>query len=170
MSNIFLVNIVRFLVLVILQVGLLNKIQFSGFINPYLYVYGILLLPFETPRWLLLVSSFLLGLAIDIFSLSIGLHAAASVLMAFARPGVIKIVATTKDFEQGLRPSIRDLGFRWFFSYSLLLVIIHHTALFYLEAFSFNDFFITFFRALTSVVFTMILIMVAQYLTFRTRS
>jgi len=170
MSNVYLVNIVRFLVLVILQVGLLNKIHFGGFINPYLYVYGILLLPFETPRWLLLVLSFLLGLAIDIFSLSIGLHAAATVLMAFARPGAIKVIATTKDFEQGLRPSIRDLGFRWFLTYALLLVILHHTALFYLEVFSFSDFFVTFFRALTSVVFTMILIMVTQYLTFRTRS
>ena len=64
--NQILKNIIRFVVLVFIQVAILNNIQISGFINPYMYVLFILLLPFETPNWILLVLSFFLGLSIDI--------------------------------------------------------------------------------------------------------
>ena len=80
--NQILKNIIRFVVLVFIQVAILNNIQISGFINPYMYVLFILLLPFETPNWILLVLSFFLGLSIDIFSNTLGMHASASVFMA----------------------------------------------------------------------------------------
>ena len=67
MINLYVRNIGRFIVLVLFQVLVLNNIQFSGYVNPFMYVLFILLLPFETPRWLLLLSGFLLGLSVDIF-------------------------------------------------------------------------------------------------------
>ena len=51
MTVVFVRNIIRFVFLVLLQVLILNNIQFSGYINPYFYIYFILLLPFDTPRW-----------------------------------------------------------------------------------------------------------------------
>ena len=65
--NQILKNTLRFVILVFIQVAILNNIQISGFINPYVYVLFILLLPFETPNWVLLVLSFFLGLSVDIF-------------------------------------------------------------------------------------------------------
>jgi rod shape-determining protein MreD len=165
-SKVF-INIIRFIILVGLQVFILENINLRGYINPYLYVYFILLLPFETPGWLLLIASFLMGFSIDTFVGTMGIHTAASVLMAFARPLIIKAIPSRKEFEPGMKPSISDLGFLWFFTYSLLLVFIHHFALFYLEVFSFTDFFNTLLRVLLSSIFTILLVIIAQYLLFK---
>ena len=165
-SKVF-INIIRFIILVGLQVLILENINLRGYINPYLYVYFILLLPFETPGWLLLIASFLMGFSIDTFVGTMGIHTAASVLMAFARPLIIKAIPSRKEFEPGMKPSISDLGFLWFFTYSLLLIFIHHFALFYLEVFSFTDFFNTLLRVLLSSIFTILLVIIAQYLFFK---
>jgi hypothetical protein len=165
-SKVF-INIIRFLILVFLQVFILENINLRGYINPYLYIYFILLLPFETPGWLLLISSFVLGFSIDTFLGTLGIHTASSVLMAFSRPLVIKAIPSRKDFEPGMKPSISDLGFLWFFSYSLILILIHHLALFYIEVFRFTDFFNTFLRVVISSFFTLLLVIIAQYLFFK---
>jgi len=76
-------NILRMFILILFQVFVLNNIQVSGYINPYMYVLFILLLPFETPRWLLLISGFAIGISIDLFANTPGMHASATVFMAF---------------------------------------------------------------------------------------
>ncbi len=167
MSNIFIKNIIRFFILILLQVLILNKINLSGYINPYLYIYFILLLPFEISGWLLLISSFLLGFGVDVLSGTLGMHAAASVFMAFFRPAIIKSIGSRKEFEAGMQPSIGDLGFRWFFTYALILIFIHHFALFYIEVFRFSDFFSTFQRVLYSTGFTLALVIITQYLFYK---
>jgi rod shape-determining protein MreD len=159
-------NIIRFIFLVLFQVAVLNNIHLGGYVNPYLYLMFILMLPFETPKWLLLVSAFLLGISVDMFSDTVGLHAAACVLMAYCRPGVLKIVNARQEYEPGFQPTVRDLGFKWYFSYSLILVIIHHVFLFYLEVFSFSEFFQTLFRACLSILFTMLLLILSQYILY----
>ncbi len=160
-------NILRLLFLVFFQVAILNKVELGGIVNPYLYVLFILLLPFETPKWLLLIAAFVCGLMIDMFSETAGLHASACVLMAFCRPGILKVISSKQDYEAGMRPIIQDLGFKWFFSYSLVLVGIHHLLLFYLEVFSFHEFFQTFFRMLLSIICTLSLIILSQYVIYR---
>jgi len=164
MNNLLIKNIIRFVVLLFLQVLILDNINFGGYVNPYLYVYFILLLPFEIPGWLLLFSSFALGFGIDIFAATLGMHTAASVLMAFSRPIVIKSISSSKEYEAGIQPSISDLGFRWFFTYTIILVFIHHFALFYLEVFRFTNFFNTLGKIIYSVIFTVILVVITQYL------
>jgi len=167
MINLVSRNIFRFIFLVFFQVFVLNNIQLGGYINPYMYVLFILMLPFETPKWLLLVSSFLLGLFIDMFSDTIGVHAAACVFIAYCRPAVLRVVSSKKEYEPGIYPVIRDLGFRWFFSYSLILVSVHHILLFFLEIFSFREFFNTIFRSFSSIIFTMLLLVISQYIIYR---
>jgi hypothetical protein len=108
-----------------------------------------------------------LGFSIDTFLGTLGIHTASSVLMAFSRPLVIKAIPSRKDFEPGMKPSISDLGFLWFFSYSLILILIHHLALFYIEVFRFTDFFNTFLRVVISSFFTLLLVIIAQYLFFK---
>lgn len=164
MSSIFFGNIIRFFVLLFLQVLILNNINFGGYVNPYLYIYFILLLPFEIPGWLLLFLSFAMGFGIDIFTGTLGMHTASSVLMAFARPIVIKSISSSKEYETGMQPSIADLGFRWFLTYTIILVFIHHFALFYIEVFRFSGFFNTLVRVIYSTVFTVVLVIITQYL------
>ena len=132
--------------------------------NPYLYVIFVLSLPFDTPKWALLTLAFLLGLSVDIFSGVMGLHTAATVFMAFCRPGVLRFVSTKDLTIKGGSPSIQQLGFNWFFSYSFILVLIHHLLYFYLEVFHFSGFFYTLFRVILSLIFTLIFIFIFQYI------
>jgi len=164
MNNVVAKNIVRFILLILVQVFVLNNIRINGYINPYLYVLFILLLPFEIPGWLLLLSSFFLGFSIDIFAHTPGLHAAASVFMAFCRPGMISLINGSKTIEQGMSPGIRDMGFNWFFVYSIVLIFLHHVFLFFLEVFRFNEFFDTLYRVGMSTIATLILVFIVEYL------
>ena len=160
-------NIIRFVGLVLIQVLILNHVSLGGYVNPYLYVLFILWLPFSTEGWILLSSAFLLGFSVDIFTNTPGLNAAACVAMAFARPFVIRAISTGTDFEPGSRPSIRGQGMRWFLSYAVILVLIHHTVLFYLEVFRFSEFFSTLLRVILSSLFTLVLVVLSEYLTIR---
>lgn len=167
MSSLYFKNIGRFIFLVLFQVLILNHINLSGFINPYFYVYFILLLPFVTPKWLLLVSAFLMGIAIDFFSNTIGINAAASVMMAFARPFVIKAISTGTEYEVGERPSLKNQDMKWFIYYCVILIVIHHFVLFYLEIFRFREFLTTFLRVILSSAFTFLLVMLSEYLFYQ---
>lgn len=148
------------------QVLVLNHIYLGGFINPYLYIYFILLLPFRTPKWLLLLSSFVIGICVDLFVNTIGLNAAASVLMAFFRPVVISVISSGPESLIGETPSLRNQGIKWFLYYAISLTLIHHFALFYLEIFRLDEFFLTLIRVLGSSVFTITLIMIGEYLLY----
>ena len=162
-------HVIRFVVLVLVQVFILNHISLGGYVNPYLYILFILWLPFNTERWVLLLSAFLLGFTVDLFSNTLGLNAAACVVMAFARPFVISMVSTGTEFEPGTRPSIGGQGFRWFFIYSLILIVLHHAVLFYLEIFRFSEFFQTLLRVILSSLVTLGLVILSEYLTIRKR-
>lgn len=160
-------NILRFIVLVLLQVWVLNNIQLSGYINPYMYVLFILLLPFETPKWLILILAFSLGLAVDMFSNTPGIHASASVFMAFFRPFVLQSISPRDGFETGTFPRVHYYGIKWFFKYTLLLVFLHHLFLFTVEVFNFHNFHLTLWRTVLSTLFSTLLILISQLIIFR---
>lgn len=169
MNSLILRNVVRFIVLVLLQVLIFNHIQLKSFYIPQLYILFILLLPFETPKWLTLIVSFLLGLFIDMFSYTVGLHTAACTLIGFLAPWVQNLVATKQEYEPGMQPGIRGLGFKWFLSYTLILVSFHHLTVYFLDAFRFSDFLITLFRAAVNILLTTVVIVVAQLLAGKSR-
>jgi rod shape-determining protein MreD len=153
-----------FILLLLLQVLLFNNIQFSGYVNPYVYIMFILLLPFEIPAWLLLIISFFTGLIIDLFSGTPGMHTSATVLTGFVRPFILRIISPRDGYEPGADPSMLIYGFRWFLIYTSIIVIIHHTALFYLEVFRFTDFFRTLLRVLLSSLFSITFVVLLEYI------
>lgn len=159
--------IVRFLILVIIQVLVFNNMQVSGFINPYFYILFLLLLPFETPKWSLPLIGFLLGLSVDLFTQTPGIHASACVAMAFARPYILRFISPREGYGPGSYPTLYYYGLEWFLKYSVILICIHHFFLFYVEIFRISDFFTTFLRALLSSVFSIIFIVLSQYFIFK---
>lgn len=164
MGQLLFKNIILLIILIPLQVFVLDHIDLGASVNPYIYVLFILILPFEIPGWILLLIAFFVGLVIDLFSGTPGMHAASTVLMAFARPFVITLISTNREFDSGIKISILETGFRWFFLYTFLLVLIHHIALFYIEVFRISGFFQTLLRAVYSSLFTTALIILFQYL------
>jgi rod shape-determining protein MreD len=153
-----------FILLILLQVLLFNNIQFSGYVNPYIYLMFILLLPVEIPTWLLLILSFFTGLTIDIVSGTLGMHTSATVLAGFVRPYVLRIISPRDGYEPGVNPSMMIYGFRWFLIYTSIIVFIHHLALFYLEVFRLADFFRTLLRVILSSVFSVSFIALLEYM------
>ena len=169
MNSAYWKDVVRFFVLIALQVLLLDHINMGGYINPALYVFFILLLPFETPGWLLLLSSFLIGLSVDLFSNSTGLNAAASVFMAYLRPWVIRRAGAPADYEGNLKPGIPDMGLRWFILYALILILAHQLIIALLDAFSFNEIGMISIRLVFSTLFTLSLVLVTEFIFMRQR-
>ena len=160
-------NIARFIILVLAQVLIFNNIQFSGYINPYIYILFILLLPFETPKWMLLVSAIFLGLTIDIFSDTLGMHTIATLFMAFLRPFVLNLISPRDGYESGTFPRVSYYGITWFTRYTSILIVAHHFVLFYIEIFRFGNFFSTFFRVILSTIFSLAFIVLSQFFVYR---
>jgi rod shape-determining protein MreD len=160
-------NILRygliFILLILSQVLVFNNIQFSGYVNPYVYLMFILLLPIEISSWLLLLLSFSTGMIMDFFTDSPGMHSFATVLAGFMRPYILRFTAPRDGYEPGSSPSMLNYGFSWFFTYTLIIVLIHHTALFYIEVFRFADFFRTMLRVLLSSLSSIIFILLLEF-------
>jgi len=167
MISIFTQNIIRFFILVLIQVLLLNNIHFSGFVNPYIYILFILLLPFETPGWLLILIGFFTGITIDLFSGTMGMHATATTFAAYARPFVLKVIAPRDGYESRTQPTLRYYDMAWIIRFSVILILIHHSSLFFIEVFRFSDFFYTILRIFLSSIFTFILIIISQLLFYK---
>ena len=160
-------NIFRFTLLVFLQLFVLNNIQFSGFVNPYLYILFIMLLPFEVAGWFMIVMGFVLGLVIDVASSTIGYHTVATVFMAYFRFHLLRFIAPRDGYEPGMAPTLQSLGLSWFVKYASILTLAHHFVLFWVESFNFGDLLPATFRALCSSIFTLLLIFIYQFLSTR---
>ena len=161
MAHLLFQNTIRFITLILIQVLVLNNIQFLGFINPYIYILAIISLPVKTPRWMSLFLAFGLGVTIDMFTNTLGLHAFACVLVAFLRNPLINHFTTNED-NVNFTPSFHTFGISSYIKYALLLVFIHHFTLYYMEVFSFANFLITAYRAALGVLITISIILAVQ--------
>lgn len=167
MIKIYVRNIIRFFLLVLLQVLVFDNIELNGYLNPYIYILFIVLLPFETPRWLLLLLGFILGLSVDLFSMTPGLHAAASVLIAFIRPFVLQTFSPRDGYEPGTFPRVSYYGLVWFAKYTLIMVFVHHFLLFSLEVFRLSDIILILSKTILSAIISSFFIVISQYFVFR---
>ncbi len=160
-------NISRLNLVVLFQALVMDHVMIHGYMVPYVYIIFIILMPFETPRWVQLLAGFILGFGIDLFEHTSGIHAAATVLMAFIRPRMLDLLAPRDGYEPDTFPRIHYYGFNWFMKYTVVLVLIHHLALFYLEVFQLHDFFNTLLRVLLSSILSASTMILSQYFVFR---
>lgn len=137
------------------------------FAAPYLYIMFILVLPFETPNTLLFLLAFMMGITIDAFYDTPGLHAAACVFLAFVRILFISITVQKDGFDNEPEPTLSIMGFRWFFIYAIILTFAHHLFLFNLEVFRFSELQYTLSRIVLSSLFTVFLLLISGFIFFR---
>jgi hypothetical protein len=155
--------VANFLLLLALQVLVLNYINLGGYINPYIYIFPVLILPLSFPGWAMLLLAFLLGIVVDFFMDTVGMHAAATVLMAFSRPGVIKLISTRDRFDEGTIPQFSNMGRQWLILYTLILVGIHHLCLFSLEVFRLSYFHVTLGVSLLNTIVSSVIILLVFF-------
>ena len=174
--NVYLKNILWFCIIILLLVLILNKITLrwwnepSGFpiFIPYVYPLFILLLPFETSVWALLIMGFLLGVSIDSFMNTAGMHAFATILLAYLRTNVLSALLPRNLSEYaGQQPSIKSMGWMPFLVYSSFLIVLHHLVFFTIELWNFSNIGFLMLKVLASSVTSMLFIIV--YLLLFTR-
>ena len=163
-------NILRFLVFLLIQVSILKHLDLGRFINPFLYVLFILMLPIRSNKALVMVLAFVCGLTVDMFYNTMGVNAAACVFMAYCRPRILKTYAPKGEYDTSAKPTIQSLGLPWLLSYAGTMVFLHHFVLFFLEAFSFSSFFRTLGIVIVSSITTVGLIVLTQYIMQRRKT
>lgn len=174
--SVYLRNFLRFCFIVLIQVLILNKItlrwwsQPAGFpvFIPYVYPLFILLLPFETPVWALLVLGFFAGLTIDSYANTAGMHACATVLIAYLRTNVLNALLPKNLSEYASQsPSVKNMGWMPFLVYSSFLIVLHHAVFFSVELWSVSNIAYLLLKILASSVTSVLFIIV--YLLLFTR-
>jgi rod shape-determining protein MreD len=164
-----LIQIVRFILLIFIQVLVLNQIEIggmlNGFLNPYLYVLFILMLPVNINKILLLFICFITGLTIDLFSGTAGMHASACLVIGFLRPSFLNIIAPREGYETTLKLNMKDMGVSNFLIYASALIFVHHFTLFLIESFNFLNFFNLLLRVITCSLSSLLLVALSQFLT-----
>ena len=164
------INIISFLLLLFFQILITNSINLWGIVSPMIYILFILTLPFQMPKWQVVLIGFAMGMSVDLFTGVIGQHAAATVLIAFLRMPIITIIPTHIKFEEHLRPILWDMHFPWYFQYSVYLTLIHHIVFFFLDAMTFRNFFLVVGISVLNAVFTVFLIFLFQIVFFKPSS
>ena len=166
-------NFFRFFLLIFIQVLVLNQIELggaiNGYLNPYLYILFILMLPVNINKSLLLFICFLTGLSVDLFSGTSGMHASACLFIGLIRPSFLNLIAPREGYETTLILNMQGMGASNFLVYASVLVIIHHLVLFLIESFSFLNFFDLLLHVLTCSITTLLLIVLSQILTQKNR-
>lgn len=161
--------IVRFVVLILIQVLVLNNVVLHGYITPYIYPLFIMLLPINNPRWLTLLLAFAMGLAIDTFSNTGGIHGLALVFLAFVRPAILRVLTPKEGYDEEEKPTAGNLGFGWFFFYALISVFVHHLLFFIVEVMSMSHFRYLGLKILFSTLVSLVIIIAIQLLFYPAR-
>ncbi len=136
-SNNVVLNVIRFISLILVQVLVFNKLNFFGYINPMVYILFLYWYPIKQNRELFIALSFVLGLFIDFFSDTMAINTAATVTIAFLRPSIMRFVfGVNYEFQSFKLSSATRLQQ---FTFLIVLIVIHHFTYFVLEIFSFSN-------------------------------
>jgi hypothetical protein len=160
---------IYFILYVLVQVMLFKQLVLFNTAFCFLYVAFILMLPLETNALILMGIAFLMGFTIDVFYDSLGLHAFSLVLVAYLRNYWLSTITPQGGYDAGQGPTLAVNGLQWFMVYSLPLVFVHHFTLFFVEAGGFGIFWFTMQKVMTSLIFTMFVILFLQYFSFDRR-
>lgn len=163
------IQAIYFVVYLLAQVMLFRQLVLFNTAFCFVYVAFILLLPIETNPLALMGVAFVLGFSIDIFYDSLGLHALSLVLVAYLRNYWLGTITPQGGYDTGEGPTLAVNGLQWFMVYAIPLVFVHHAVLFFTEAGGFGIFWFTLSKVMSSLVFTMTVVLLFQYFSFRRR-
>ena len=161
-------HIIHGLIALVLQILIFRQIQFGDSIvsHSHILFYPIILilLPIKVPRNALLLLAFIIGIILDIFYSSLGVHTSTLVFTAFFRPFILQILEPRGGYNVNTSPTRYHLGLNWFVRYASILMLIHCFFYFSVEAFSFIYIKEILLGTLFSFIFSMIFILLYQFL------
>ena len=168
-SKIVLVNVLRWFILLLTQILLLRNLSFYNMATPFVYILFLMLLPFSIPNLFLYLIAFATGLTLDAFYDTLGVNAAACVMLAFVRISFISLTLNRDGFDEP-EPTLGNMGFKWFILYAILCVFSHHLVLFFLETFRLAEFSYTLLRCFLSGIFTLFTIILIEFIFYNRKA
>jgi hypothetical protein len=164
MNRNIIIQAISFFIYLFYQVLILKSIVLFDTAFCFLYVAYLFFLPVEMNPLVLMTTGFLMGFCIDIFYDSLGLHAFACVAVMYVRNYYLSAITPQGGYDSNATPSIAINGIQWFLVYTVPLVFLHHSVLFFVEAGGFSMFWFTLWKVIMSTLFTTIVTVIVQYL------
>lgn len=165
----FILHTFLLLILGLIQILFLKNLAFFGVAFCFLYLLGILNLPIPISHVPLILICFGLGLAVDVFYDTIGIHAASATLMGFLRPFWLKAISPTGGYDDATSPSQPEMGIVWYISYSLPMVFAFSLVFFTADQWGSGSFLGILNKSILSSIFTVVLAIIVQLLFFKRR-
>jgi len=164
MNRISPLQIAAFFIYLFYQVLILKNIVLFDTAFCFLYVAYLFFLPVESGVLFLMFMGLLMGISVDVFYDSLGLHAFASVFVMYVRNYWLSLITPQGGYDTNDTPSIAAHGMQWFLVYTIPLVFLHHSVLFFVEAGGFGAFWFTLWKVIASTLFTTVVTVIVQYL------
>lgn len=162
--------VLQFILLILLQVLVVDQISLgyaSQFIIPSVYFLFVLMLPLTISNGALMLLAFLIGMMVDIFKSTPGLNASAMVMLGYFRPYLLKLIEPREGFDILKTPSIYSMRKSIYLGYVSLVSLVFHLWYFTIEVMRFSDFHLILLKTLGSSIISVLLIILAQYLTVK---
>ena len=157
---------ILFLILLLIQLTILDNVQLHSYMYINIYILIIYILPYRLRNATILFFGFFLGLFIDLANNTMGIHAAATTLIAYIRPRLLMLTSNREQIDdiQG-KQKISDFG--WFFKYILISTAVFNVVLILGEAFSIQNFLITLLRIICSTVASIFFILLYYFIALK---
>lgn len=165
----YLILLLRFVLLLLTQLFLIEQLNLSTFINPNILILFFLTLPVDIKPLPLMFIGFTGGLVLDMFCDSPGFNSSAFLVMSYMRHLYIRRVMHADIIHSGIQPGIISVGFRWFITYAAILGYVYHLVYAFIESFGWTYIPGNIFSALISTAFSLMLVILFQMLFFRTK-
>jgi hypothetical protein len=153
-----------FVGLIIAQTLIFGQLEFGLGLHIMIYPLFLIVLPFDIKPVFLMLIAFAMGIILDAFSNTFGLHASASVLIAYLRPELYRLFAPREGYDILMKPSVRDLGINWFVSVTGIVILIHHFWFFFLEFFKWSAWFSILKNTILSGLITVFIVLAIEIL------
>jgi len=157
------------LVLGLVQILLLKNLALFGIAFCFIYLLAILSFPITIPNITLLLISFSIGLLIDVFYDTLGMHALSVTFLAFLRPLWLRVISPTGGYDDTTDPTISEMGIGWFLTYSIPLVFAFCLVFFLADQWGTGGVLNILNKSFFSSIFTVILAIIVQLLFFKRR-
>jgi len=156
-----------FILIVLIQGLVVNNIQINEYFNPMVYPIMIMMLPFELNAIITMGVALVLGISVDAFSNTFGLHASSALFIGYLRPTIMKYIRPKEGYDISLLPSIQDMGTTWFLAYASVVILAHHLWFFSFEILRFDLFMLILAKTFLSFIFSIGLIILFQYIFYK---
>jgi len=159
MASVYLLILKRFIILTLLQGLIFNNFDFYDIYDPYICLVFIITFPIKVDKITFMIISFIFGFALDLYSNSLGINAAACLSIAFLRSYILNFVFGSFYDPHGIK-LIKNYVSESTFSQKLLyissIILIHHLVLFSLETFTFEFISLIMFKTLITSLISLI--------------